>query len=138
MANERETINLFGDNVQSFEGDMARGQITKILQDSEPSDLSSKKRKTGIAYFFLRGSKLGSQPTIKVALQSKEWRHEVDLTTGWFFYDAYILINVTNSFYFQPMIDVMTCMVLGYIGPTYHALRTNLIEESKKRIAITF
>ncbi|XP_039126919.1 uncharacterized protein LOC120263064 [Dioscorea cayenensis subsp. rotundata] len=34
------------------------------------------------------------------------------------------------------MIDAIACIGLGYKGPTYHALRTNLLEESKKELQL--
>ena len=125
LANEREAMNV----------DMECLDI-ESLQDSGPSDLSRKKKKMGIASYFPSDVKIGSQPTIKAALQSKERWHEVDLAIARFFYDACVPINVGNSFYFQPMIDAIACIGLGYKGPTYHALRTNLLEESKKEFQL--
>ncbi|XP_039128985.1 uncharacterized protein LOC120265161 [Dioscorea cayenensis subsp. rotundata] len=34
------------------------------------------------------------------------------------------------------MIDAIACIGLGYKGPTFHALRTNLLEESKKELQL--
>ena len=86
LANEREAMNV----------DMECLDI-ESLQDSGPSDLSRKKKKMGIASYFPSDVKIGSQPTIKAALQSKERWHEVDLAIARFFYDACIPINVVNS-----------------------------------------
>ena len=118
-----EAVNPFGQSVHQFEGDMAGCTDIESLDDSGPSHQSSKKRKTaGIASYFPSGSQHGFQPTIKAALQSKERWHEVDLAIARFFYDACIPMNVANSYYFQPMIDAIACLGLGYKGPTYHAL----------------
>ena len=50
------------------------------------------------------------------------WR--VDMVVGrfffYFFYDACIPTNSVNSFYFKPMLDVISAIGLGYKGLTYH------------------
>ena len=53
-----------------------------------------------------------------------------------FFYDACIPINIVNSFYFKPMLDVISAIGLGYKGPTYHQLQFNLLKDAKKEVQL--
>lgn len=59
--------------------------------------------------------------TIKAKLQSKKKWRQADLAVAHFFYDACIPMNAANSSYFQPMIDAIASMGLGYENPGYHA-----------------
>ncbi|RVW89327.1 hypothetical protein CK203_045502 [Vitis vinifera] len=58
------------------------------------------------------------------------------MAVGRFFYDACILTNVVNSFYFKPMLDAISTICLGYKGPNYHQLRVNLLKDAKKEVQL--
>ena len=44
------------------------------------------------------------------------------MAVGRFFYDACIPTSTVNSFYFNPMLDAISAIGLGYKGPNYHQL----------------
>ncbi|KAL6335774.1 hypothetical protein AAG906_039537 [Vitis piasezkii] len=69
-------------------------------------------------------------------LARKEAIWRVDMAVGRFFYDACILTNVVNSFYFKPMLDAISTICLGYKGPNYHQLRVNLLKDAKKEVQL--
>ncbi|XP_031261742.1 uncharacterized protein LOC116119943 [Pistacia vera] len=48
------------------------------------------------------------------------------------FYDSCIPINVINSIYFQPIVDAITAIGLGYKISTYHNLCVNLLRDARK------
>ena len=56
------------------------------------------------------------------------------MVVGRLFYEACIPINVVNSFYFNPMLDIISVIGLGYKGPNYHQLRVNLLKDAKKEV----
>ena len=53
-----------------------------------------------------------------------------------FFYDACVLINVVNSFYFTPMLDAIFVICLGYKGSTYLQLWFNNLKDAKKEVQL--
>ena len=61
------------------------------------------------------------------------WR--ADMAVGRFCYDACITINVVNSFYFKPMLDVIFAIGPGYKGPNYHQLRVNLLKDARRKFS---
>uniref|UniRef100_A0A6N2MSJ5 BED-type domain-containing protein n=1 Tax=Salix viminalis TaxID=40686 RepID=A0A6N2MSJ5_SALVM len=71
----------------------------------------------------------GSQPSIRSAMATKEMEHNArkDVATWW--YDANIPFNSANSYYYQPMLDVVTSIGLGFKGPSYHDLRGSLLKD---------
>ncbi|XP_028114567.1 uncharacterized protein LOC114312528 [Camellia sinensis] len=69
---------------------------------------------TKIGDYFAPRTTLGSQPTIKSALQTKEAIHRAHMIVGKFFYDTCIPINAVNSIYFQPMFDAAIAIGPGY------------------------
>ncbi|XP_010664906.1 uncharacterized protein LOC100852940 [Vitis vinifera] len=58
------------------------------------------------------------------------------MAVGRFFYDACIPTNVANSFYFKPMLNVISTIGPGYKGPNYHQLRVNLLKDAKKEVQL--
>ena len=56
------------------------------------------------------------------------------MVVGRLFYEACIPINVVNSFYFNPMLDIIFVIGFGYKGPNYHQLRVNLLKNAKKEV----
>ena len=41
-----------------------------------------------------------------------------------------------NSFYFKPMLDVISAIALGYKGPNYYQLRVNHLKDAKKEVQL--
>ncbi|RVW45809.1 hypothetical protein CK203_086263 [Vitis vinifera] len=78
----------------------------------------------------------GAQPSMRSVLAGKEATWRADMAVGRFFYDACIPINAMNSFYFKPMLDVISTIGLGYKGPNYHQLRVNLLKDAKKEVQL--
>ncbi|XP_027181907.1 uncharacterized protein LOC113780291 [Coffea eugenioides] len=52
------------------------------------------------------------------------------------FYDACIPMNAFNSPYYQQAIGKIASMGHGYQGPSYHALRVNLLKDAKKQVEL--
>ena len=70
-------------------------------------------------------------------LQSKEVIDRCDLAISKWMVDASIPYDAVNSIYFQPMIDAVASIGVGYKGPNFHAIRGYLleknVEETKKK-----
>ncbi|XP_019434728.1 PREDICTED: uncharacterized protein LOC109341306 [Lupinus angustifolius] len=66
----------------------------------------------------------------------KDVIHKADLAVARLFYDCCIPFNCTNSFYYQPMIDAIAAIGSGYKGPSYYAIRSNLLHEMKKEVEL--
>ena len=58
------------------------------------------------------------------------------MTVGRFFYDACILTNDVNSFYFKSMLDVIFAIGLRYKGPNYHQMQVNLLKDAKNEVQL--
>ncbi|XP_054797602.1 uncharacterized protein LOC129302737 [Prosopis cineraria] len=102
----------------------------KIVQEIIPSSSSQLDKKKASAVgdkFFAPRTSSGAQPRIQSAFIGKEVLHRVD-------YDCCILMNAINFVYYQPMIDVISAISPGYKGPTYHAVRTKLLQDIKKKV----
>ena len=69
-------------------------------------------------------------------LAGKEAIWRADMAVRRFFYDADIPINVVNSFYFKPMLDVISAIGPGYKSPNYHQLWVNLLKDAKKEVRL--
>ncbi|KAF7835278.1 hypothetical protein G2W53_010137 [Senna tora] len=78
----------------------------------------------------------GAQPSIKYAMAGKEAMRRANMAIARFFYDNCIPMNVANSVYYQPMIDAIASIGSGYKGPTYQALRTNVLHDMKKEVTL--
>ncbi|KAF7814776.1 uncharacterized protein G2W53_028745 [Senna tora] len=50
--------------------------------------------------------------------------------------DNCIPMNVANSVYYQPMIDAIASIGSGYKGPSYQALRTNVLHDMEKEVTL--
>ena len=77
---------------------------------------------------FVPRTTLGSQPSIKSAMASKEKEHNARKVMEKWWYDVNVPFNGAKSYYYQPMIDVITLMRLGFKGPSYHDLRGPLLK----------
>ncbi|KAF8376757.1 hypothetical protein HHK36_031574 [Tetracentron sinense] len=62
---------------------------------------------SGIGAYFAPRTTPGSQPSIKSFLATKEAKENVDMSIGRWLYDTCNPFNAVNSFYFQPMVDVI-------------------------------
>ncbi|CAL0326491.1 unnamed protein product [Lupinus luteus] len=78
----------------------------------------------------------GAQPSIRMGFLGKDAIHKADLAVARFVYDCCIPFNCTNSVYYQPMIDVIAAIGPDYKGPTYYAIRSNLLHEMKKEVEL--
>ncbi|KAF1862826.1 hypothetical protein Lal_00040094 [Lupinus albus] len=78
----------------------------------------------------------GAQPSIKMGFAGKDAIHKADLAIARFFYDCCIPFNCSNSVYYQPMINAIAAIGPGYKGPTYYAIRSNLLHEMKKEVEL--
>nr|CAN73929.1 hypothetical protein VITISV_013263 [Vitis vinifera] len=131
-----EEKKFYGPNVSQFEGDMAEGE-EEVQEMQSPMAVSSGKRKKSTAdkYFVPRNTQ-GAQPSMRSVLAGKEATWRADMAIRRFFYDACIPTNAVNSFYFKPMLDVISAIGPGYKGPNYHQLRVNLLKDAKKEVQL--
>ncbi|XP_016164931.1 uncharacterized protein LOC107607495 [Arachis ipaensis] len=114
-------------------------------------DLQTKKRKTQEEYAESYGAcddverefdeiepTPSAQPSIKSVLQSKEIVEKCDIAIARWMMDASVPFNAVNSAYYQPMIDAIANMGVGYKGPNYQRVRgyllSKLVEDVKKMI----
>ncbi|XP_019431511.1 PREDICTED: uncharacterized protein LOC109338678 [Lupinus angustifolius] len=72
---------------------------------------------------------------IPTKAKGKDAIHKADLTVARFFYDCCISFSCSNSVYYQPMIDALA-IGPGYKGPSYYAIRSNLLHEMKKEVEL--
>ncbi|MCL7043806.1 hypothetical protein MKW94_016597 [Papaver nudicaule] len=97
---------------------------------------SAKQKSTGIGAYFAPRTTPGSQPSIKSALASKEVKYQTDMAVATWMYDACIPLNAVNSYYFQPMLDAVAAVGLGYKAPSYYDLRTNLLRAHVREVQL--
>nr|GMC92819.1 hAT transposon superfamily [Ipomoea batatas] len=75
---------------------------------------------------------------INQAVNSKRINNEVHMAIAWFLLDAGVPFEAVNSAYFQPMIDAIASQGVGVAGPSYHELRSwilnNSVQELKNEI----
>nr|CAN66693.1 hypothetical protein VITISV_032487 [Vitis vinifera] len=132
-----ECRNPYGPIVSQFEGDKVEGE-EEVQEMQSPMAANSGKRKKSIVdkYFAPRNTQ-GAQPSMRSVLAGKEAIWRANMAVGRFFYDACIPINVVNSFYFKPMLDVISAIGPGYKGSNYHQLLVNLLKDAKKEFIVT-
>ncbi|XP_023755327.1 uncharacterized protein LOC111903806 [Lactuca sativa] len=110
---------------------------TQVQNAKARSVKEGKKKATSSVHpFFKKGINDPSQPTIKSAMQTKKRINYVDLAITMWFYDVCIPMNACNTPYFQHMIDKITSIGYGYKAPNYHALRVNLLSDTKKYVSL--
>ena len=105
--------------MSQFEGDMAKGEEEVQEMQSPMAANSGKRKKSTVDKYFAPRNTQRAQPSMSV-LAGKEAIWRVDMAVGRFFYDACILTNVVNSFYFKPMLDAISIIGPGYKGPNYY------------------
>ncbi|XP_054801457.1 uncharacterized protein LOC129305454 [Prosopis cineraria] len=110
------------------------GIVQEIIPLSS-SQLAKRKASTAGDKFFAPRTSSGAQPGIQSAFAGKEALHRADLAVVRWLYDCCIPMNAVNSVYYQPMIDAISTIGPGYKGPTYHAVRTKLLQDMKKEDA---
>ncbi|XP_054782037.1 uncharacterized protein LOC129289285 [Prosopis cineraria] len=111
----------------------------EIVQEIIPlssSQLAKRKASTAGDKFFAPRTSSGAQPGIRSAFAGKEALHRADLAVVRWLYDCCIPMNAVNSVYYQPMIDAISAIGPGYKGPTYHAVRTKLLQDMKKEVQL--
>ena len=95
-----------------------------------------KRKKSIVDKYFAPRNTQGAQPSMKSVLVGKEVVSRANMVAGRFFYDACILTNVVNSFYFKSMLDVISAIGSGYKGPNYHQLWVNLLKDANKEVRL--
>ncbi|XP_054817833.1 uncharacterized protein LOC129317546 [Prosopis cineraria] len=137
-----EEDNPYGPNVtplESHDGNSEeistpQSQTLKEIQSQSQTQLG--KRKAPIDKYFAPRTTPGAQPGIRSALAGKEPIRRADMAFAKWMYDCCIPLNVVNSAFFQPMIDAFTAIGPGYKGPSYHAMRTKLLLDTKKEVQL--
>ncbi|KAL6321052.1 hypothetical protein AAG906_012036 [Vitis piasezkii] len=109
----------------------------KVQEMQSPMAASSGKRKKSTVdkYFAPRNTER-AQPSMRSVLAGKKTTWRADMAVGRFFYDACIPTNAVNSFYFKPMLDVISAIGPGYKGPNYYQLRINILKDAKKEVQL--
>ncbi|XP_072084405.1 uncharacterized protein [Arachis hypogaea] len=87
---------------------------------------------TPIGSYFKGRTTLGSQPTLKSVLASKQVVHKVKLGLVKWIIDARILFNAIQSPYFQPALDGIATIGPNFKGPSYGEMRVHLLADLKK------
>ncbi|KAF1858712.1 hypothetical protein Lal_00044745 [Lupinus albus] len=139
LAGKREIFYL--DHLNQVSGSRKRG--TDQIRSEEDADeenmnppiTAKAKGKTNTLDFAPRTTP-GAQPSIKMGFAGKDAIHKADLAISRFFYDCCIPFNCSNSIYYQPMINAIAAIGPGYKGPTYYAIRSNLLHEMKKEVEL--
>ncbi|XP_058726086.1 uncharacterized protein LOC131597378 [Vicia villosa] len=121
-SKKRKTSDMAESESFTTEGD-------ELQVQTNPRVGASKKNDARIGTYFLPRTTPGAQPTLKSVMQSKEVVEKCDLAIAKWFIDASIPFNAANSPYFQPAVDALCCMGVGYKVPTMHALRSNLLNK---------
>ncbi|XP_042963296.1 uncharacterized protein LOC122297331 [Carya illinoinensis] len=84
--------------------------------------------------FFAPRTALGSQPTIKSSMCSKEMIGKANMSIANWWYDANIPFNAAQSKFYQPAIDAIAAIGPGFKGPSLHELRGNLLKNSVNEV----
>ncbi|CAN1318883.1 hypothetical protein LINPERPRIM_LOCUS30992 [Linum perenne] len=69
------------------------------------------------------------QPNIKSALRGKDAALRTDRAIARFWYEHCLPFNVVASPSFPVLINMIASMGAGYTGPSYHAIRTTLLDD---------
>ncbi|KAF1881516.1 hypothetical protein Lal_00021495 [Lupinus albus] len=104
-------------------------------ENMNPPIAAKAKGKTNTLDFAPRTTP-GAQPSIKMGFAGKDDIRKADLAIARFFYDCCIPFNCSNSVYYQLMINAIAAIGPGYKGPTYYAIRSNLLHEMKNEVEL--
>ncbi|XP_016199873.1 uncharacterized protein LOC107640884 [Arachis ipaensis] len=128
------------DEVEREFDEIERNEMQQQQQKSGVPAPSSRKGKQvkGLQSYFPSATTPRAQPTIKNVLQSKEIMEKCDIAIAKWMMDAFVPFNAVNSAYYQPMIDAIASMDVGYKGPNYPRvcgyLLSKLVEDVRKII----
>ncbi|XP_057755423.1 uncharacterized protein LOC130974569 [Arachis stenosperma] len=113
------------------------GEVPNPVQSPAPATMGDKGKRRAIAAtpigsYFKERTTTGSQPTLKSVLASKQVKHKVKLGLARWIIDARIPFNAIQSPYFQPALDGVAAIGLGFKGPSYDEMRVHLLADLKK------
>ncbi|XP_019442293.1 PREDICTED: uncharacterized protein LOC109347009 [Lupinus angustifolius] len=94
-----------------------------------PHTFTSQKGKGQIGSYFMPRKTPGVQPTLKSVMQTKEEIEKCDFAISKWMIHASVPFNATNSVYYQPMIDAICSMGLGYKGPNYYRVHGKFLNK---------
>ncbi|KAL0917865.1 hypothetical protein M5K25_012966 [Dendrobium thyrsiflorum] len=104
---------------------------TRLARIDPPTTLyHSVREKVDIAWSNC--SEIGSQPSLKSVMASKEAIHHADLVVARWFYNSCIPLNAINSDFAQRIINAIAAIGHGYKLPSYYKLRVNLLRDYKE------
>ncbi|XP_025703880.1 uncharacterized protein [Arachis hypogaea] len=86
---------------------------------------------TKIGSYFKERTAPGSQPNLKSVLASKEIVHKAKLELVKWIVDVRIPFNAIQSPYFQPALDGIAAIGLGFKGSSYDEMRVHLLADLK-------
>ena len=95
---------------------------------------TSGKKGSGIQNYFAPRTTPGAQPSIKSALASKAMVDKAKMAWSKWWFDSNISFNAANSVYYQPAIDAIASIGLGFKGPTYQELRGPLLRNNVREV----
>ncbi|KAF7810248.1 hypothetical protein G2W53_036991 [Senna tora] len=132
--NDLKNMQAFEDNTDSSE--VPPEHNTQIAAADSSQRGIKRKSNAYDSSFFAPRTTPEAQPSIKYAMAGKEAVRRANMAIARFFYDNCIPMNVANSIFYQPMIDAIASIGSGYKGPTYQALRTNVVHDMKKEVTL--
>ncbi|KAF1862627.1 hypothetical protein Lal_00013388 [Lupinus albus] len=97
-------------------------EVTDLLHTQPietPRTSTSQKGKGRIGSYFMPRTTLGTQPTLKCVMQSKEAIEKCDIAISKWMIEVFVPFNATNSTYYQHMIDALCSMGPGYKGTVF-------------------
>lgn len=102
---------------------IARSQMapSKLTPSTGNSSSIVAANKSITSSFFLPRTSPGSQRTLESFNEKK--RREADIAVRRFWYHNNISFNCAKSYFYQPMVDAIAAVGLGYKVPSYNALR---------------
>lgn len=109
------------------------GQKVEDVQEVQrPTKKQALGKQPNIDNYFARITTLGSQPTLKSFLCSKEVIDKAKMEIARWFYDSCIPFSAIQSPYFQQMVEAIAAAGPMFRGPSYYELRYNLLGDCKK------
>ncbi|KAJ8775002.1 hypothetical protein K2173_020006 [Erythroxylum novogranatense] len=101
------------------------GSVPSQFQDPVQSEV--RKRRRQLSGFFAPRTTPGAQPSIRSAMQTRDAAHNVNMAVARWWYDTGSSFNASQSYYYQPMIDVIASYGPGYKGSSVDDLRGKLL-----------
>lgn len=125
----RHEIGSIGSGGDSNEGSTSVSE-SRGRPCTSPTPTSSATKQLQGKSFFAPRTISGSQPSIKSALASKEMIVAARDAMARWWYDANIPFNPVNSPYYLMMVDAIASIGFGFVPPTYHDYRGNLLKNA--------